>query len=287
MQTIGAVLRSLRQDKGLTQAQLAHGIMSRSHLSELEHQNYYPTYDKFLRLVNRLGLSLDEFQRELTLQQENEADYYAHRSNDLVNQCDFIGLANFLKTEFTVEIAQRSLYLQHKRLTLLGELEFYQQAGQIDHAKYRLLFTYLLNTAHWHEYEIRLLTNSIFLAEYPLAKTLDNKMSKKIASHELYGREKNIPILFNNLAELALQNNDPHQAVIYCDLAQHFAHQMNDLYNQLLATINRSLAAAILTQQADSHLATNLTILQEFGYPQVYQHYQQLIQQLHVPQPKK
>lgn len=87
-------------------------------------------------------------------------------------------------------------------------------------------------------------------------------MSKKIASHELYGREKNIPILFNNLAELALQNNDPHQAVIYCDLAQHFAHQMNDLYNQLLATINRSLAAAILTQQADSHLATNLTILQ-------------------------
>ncbi|MFX3619122.1 MAG: helix-turn-helix domain-containing protein [Sporolactobacillus sp.] len=42
MPAIGELIRKIRTDKGMTQREASRGILSRSHLSELEHNDYYP-----------------------------------------------------------------------------------------------------------------------------------------------------------------------------------------------------------------------------------------------------
>ncbi|CAI3257525.1 helix-turn-helix transcriptional regulator [Enterococcus cecorum] len=41
MEEYGKILKRIRLEKGLTQKELSAGILSRSHLSELENGNYY------------------------------------------------------------------------------------------------------------------------------------------------------------------------------------------------------------------------------------------------------
>lgn len=59
MQT-GEVIQQVRKSKGLSQAQLAKDIMSRSNLSNFENGVYTPAFDKVLALLKRLNLSFAE-----------------------------------------------------------------------------------------------------------------------------------------------------------------------------------------------------------------------------------
>ncbi|MFT8950240.1 MAG: helix-turn-helix transcriptional regulator, partial [Liquorilactobacillus hordei] len=65
MNNIGPLIKKIRTDKNLTQKNVSSGIMSRSHLSELENGKYFPSYEKMLGLLQNLDISLMEFQTEL------------------------------------------------------------------------------------------------------------------------------------------------------------------------------------------------------------------------------
>ncbi|MBC1474584.1 helix-turn-helix transcriptional regulator [Listeria grandensis] len=52
----GETIKKIRTDKNLTQAQLSEGILARNHLSQVENNNYFPAYDKFFSLIDRLNV---------------------------------------------------------------------------------------------------------------------------------------------------------------------------------------------------------------------------------------
>ncbi|EUJ28181.1 helix-turn-helix domain-containing protein [Listeria cornellensis] len=57
----GETIKKIRKDKNFTQKELSEGILTRSHLSQIETNNYYPSYDKFFLLLNRLNVVFEEF----------------------------------------------------------------------------------------------------------------------------------------------------------------------------------------------------------------------------------
>lgn len=57
----GATIKKIRTDKNLTQKELSDGILTRSHLSQIETNNYFPSYDKFFLLLDRLNVVFEEF----------------------------------------------------------------------------------------------------------------------------------------------------------------------------------------------------------------------------------
>ena len=59
---MGKLIRRLRKQKGLTQAELSHGIMSKSVLSRIENGICEPDVLELSRLMSRLGMSLRFFE---------------------------------------------------------------------------------------------------------------------------------------------------------------------------------------------------------------------------------
>ncbi|MGK9326698.1 helix-turn-helix domain-containing protein [Aerococcus urinaeequi] len=54
-------LRKIRENKGLSLSQLSHNIMSDSQLSKFERNETNITYDKFLLLLDRLEITMEEY----------------------------------------------------------------------------------------------------------------------------------------------------------------------------------------------------------------------------------
>lgn len=280
--TTGELIRKIRIDKGMTQKEAARDILSRSHLSELEHNNYYPTYDKMIMLIYRLGLSLAEFELELHQNELFFEDYYIRRANDLSTESKVGELATFLETEFTEKIAKRSLRLEHKRLNMLGLVDFIQHDGHIDYAKYQSLFTYLLKCQNWRKYEISLLSNAIFLAKYSVAKVLAKQFISKFQYDWSNSSEFKIPVLFNNLSEMALINHEFKTALEYCEISQGYAVKNHDLYNQLISGTIEHIANNLLGRETATELRTRLHLFINLNYRETADYYSKLCKQLDI-----
>lgn len=282
MMTIGALIRTIRLDKGMTQKETAQGILSRSHLSELEHNNYYPTYDKMILLINRMGLSLEEFERELHQNELFFEDYYIQRANDLSTESKVDELATFLKAEFTESVAKHSLRLEHKRLNMLGLVDFIRHNGHINYAKYESLFTYLLKCQNWHHYELALLSNSIFLANYSVAKVLAKQFISKFNDRRSHSGAYKIPMFFNNLAEMALMNHEYETALAYCRVSQGYTVKNHDLYNQLISETLEHMANILLGKESGTKLEERLQLFINLNYQDTANYYSKLCKQLDI-----
>lgn len=58
--SLGYKIRERRREAGLTQSQLAHGIISRSYLSQIEQGIVEPSYDVLGKIAKRLSMSIEE-----------------------------------------------------------------------------------------------------------------------------------------------------------------------------------------------------------------------------------
>ncbi|WP_026962753.1 helix-turn-helix domain-containing protein [Alicyclobacillus herbarius] len=65
MTSIGAKVREIRQQRGMTQAELANGIVTSSMISQIESDKARPSYALLCQLANRLGTSAEYFLGEL------------------------------------------------------------------------------------------------------------------------------------------------------------------------------------------------------------------------------
>jgi len=69
----GAKLAQLRKQKGLSQAILSDGIMSREYLSQIENGHRMPNSQDVLQLFERLGYTPDQFMSQITDIDEHDA----------------------------------------------------------------------------------------------------------------------------------------------------------------------------------------------------------------------
>lgn len=282
MAAIGELIRKIRMDKGMTQSETSKGILSRSHLSELEHNNYYPTYDKMILLINRLGLSLEEFEDELRQKEFYFEDYYIKKANDLSTLSKIDKLATFLEKEFTEKIARRSLRLYHKRLNTLGLVDYVQHKGQINGDLYQPIFNYLLKCQNWRSYEVTLLSNAIFLAEYSVAKVLAKQFLTKFHNDWNNTVAHKIPVFFNNLSEMALMNHEPNNALNYCAISRSYTVKNHDLYNQLIGNITVHMANCILLIGKEDEIVKDLQLFVQLGYEDTADYYHNLCAELKI-----
>lgn len=93
----GQLIRSLRKDRGLTQAQLAEEICHRSTLNSFENKNSATSFEDLYKYLQRLNVSLEEVkyllqENKLTTKQEiSLADYVSWLTNAMavINQKGF------------------------------------------------------------------------------------------------------------------------------------------------------------------------------------------------------
>ncbi|KRL53780.1 helix-turn-helix domain-containing protein [Furfurilactobacillus rossiae] len=270
--TVGEVLRQLRIDKNLTQREVAAGIMSRSHLSELEHGDYYPAYDTMLRLLRRLNITLTEFQTEIGAISDEPGRAYIQHTNHLSTEQKLPELERYLTEVFTDDVAKSDLRLRMKRLNMLGLVNFELHPQTVNLNDYQPIFDYLLGCQNWHEYEIRLLANSIFLAQYDVAKMLAHQFVTKGRRVHFHDFKIKVALFFHNLMEIALDHGDDRLSKQYATQSLFYGKAAHSLSFQIDAEIFLELIAIRAGTdigQNKQKIEHRISMFEELGYQDV------------------
>ena len=279
MNNIGPLIKKIRTDKNLTQKNVSIGVMSRSHLSELENGKYFPSYEKMLGLLQNLDISLMEFQTELGTNYSLEDRIYIETANRLSTEQKIVELANYLEQTFTAEVAKKSIRLKIKRLNMLGLVEL-TQSNHITAENYQPIFNYLLSCKNWHEFEIRTLANSIFLADFEVAKILAGQFEEKAKKLNFTNYIDKVILFFSNLAELALRKEEYQLALIYAKNAQKKAYDNKKIYYLLVANVLVNLANLKVGKADEIYLqeiTKNIAAFRMLAYSSIADNLQNLV----------
>lgn len=165
---------------------------------------------------------------------------------------------------------------------MAGLVDYVQHKGHIVHDKYQPIFTYLLKCRNWHSYEVTLLSNAIFLADYAVAKVLAKQFIIKFRENQFSPVAHKIPVFFNNLAEMALMNQEPENACQYCALSRSSAIKHHDLFNQLLSQVTLHIADHMLQKKSEEAIIEDLQLFAALGYKETADYYIDLCKELNL-----
>lgn len=151
---IGNTLRNLRINKGFSLENLCQGDMSRSFLSKVERGSSKISLDKFLLILDRLHISMEEF---LFILRGNERDEKTKFMGEI--QIHFAE-KNLVKLE---EIMERLEYenadFEQKILTI--SFISHLKKEELPNRYYKQLMDYLFSVEEWGIHEIKLFGNAI------------------------------------------------------------------------------------------------------------------------------
>ena len=270
MEEYGKILKRIRLEKGLTQKELSAGILSRSHLSELENGNYYCSFDKFLQLLRRLNVSLHEFDLYLKESIYQEDFRRKIKIEAAVNAHDIAEMKRLL-AEFPI-VDEKNVRMRHEKLLLEALIEYHQNHQIMNLTRYQEILDYLSRVSEWGMYELNLLANFLFIFDMDtlplIMQQIYKKANKKNASDEytyLYLR------LLINLSDFYLKNLDYQTCQEIAQQAIAIAYQKNNLFELTLAKIHFYLADILKTQQIHPNLPLYCQYLESVGLVELSQ----------------
>nr|WP_248628841.1 Rgg/GadR/MutR family transcriptional regulator [Enterococcus cecorum] len=270
MEEYGKILKRIRLEKGLTQKELSVGILSRSHLSELENGNYYCSFDKFLQLLRRLNVSLHEFDLYLKESIYQEDFRRKIKIEAAVNAHDIAEMKRLL-AEFPI-VDEKNVRMRHEKLLLEALIEYHQNHQIMNLTRYQEILDYLSRVSEWGMYELNLLANFLFIFDMDtlplIMQQIYKKANKKNASDEytyLYLR------LLINLSDFYLKNLDYQTCQEIAQQAIAIAYQKNNLFELTLAKIHFYLADILKTQQIHPNLPLYCQYLESIGLVELSQ----------------
>lgn len=183
MSNIGNVFRKLRKSKGLSQKEVAAGILSPQFLSEFERGNSNISLLNFISLLDKINVQITEFKIHSDELTDQTQQYFlsnydkAYRTRNVVKLNELIGTQDKLYRKFNLPRLQPNLIILKQRINQLSNLSFNQTDAN-------LIYNYLVNCEEWHYYEVCLFGNSAFFMSLPQVEKLTRIALSKINQYE-------------------------------------------------------------------------------------------------------
>ena len=196
----GEFIKKIRQEKHLTQKELAEGILSKNFLSKFERGESKITSEIFLNLLERLNVSLDEFE-QLVISKHSQKEFL-QKLETFKSQKDGYLLEN-LKTE-EKQLFQNDRNRRHLHNQILVEAHLqYLQGKNIDVKQKRVIQSYLFEVEEWGDYEWELFGNIVFcLSTEETHLYLDSIFRKaRLGKHDTMHKRMLYRILLNIFLE--------------------------------------------------------------------------------------
>ncbi|SFH63164.1 helix-turn-helix domain-containing protein [Pisciglobus halotolerans] len=174
----GKVLRKLREEKGYSLRQVSKGILSASFLSKFERGESDISLSHFLRIIDRLNITLDEFSFAANGYQLSELDQlraditFAYQRNNQAR------LKNIQRKEYEKwETYELDTYLCNAIMAEAFLLNL--QKKEIDKKKRQFVIQYLFNIEIWGNYELMLYANVLSVLPTDTVIALSKEVVKK------------------------------------------------------------------------------------------------------------
>ncbi len=196
----GEFIKKIRQEKHLTQKELAEGILSKNFLSKFERGESKITSEIFLNLLERLNVSLDEFE-QLVISKHSQKEFL-QKLETFKSQKDGYLLENLKAEEKRLFQSDRNRRHLHNQILVEAHLQ-YLQGKNIEVKQKRVIQSYLFEVEEWGDYEWELFGNIVFcLSTEETHLYLDSIFRKaRLGKHDTMHKRMLCRILLNIFLE--------------------------------------------------------------------------------------
>jgi transcriptional regulator with XRE-family HTH domain len=256
MNKTATILKTLRKQRNLTQAEISKGIISRQSYSKIENGDIPPTIDVLFLLLERLNLDYVDFMREYN--KENEFTKQKAIFYKALNKKQITEEKIQLLYQFVNKNKHRSNQYYHFYGIVKGHLhsKYPHLVPNFTKKDKQELKNYILTlNEHYSLYDIKLIADFAGIL-YPYDDF--KKMVKKIDSLDPFAYAENmhsylhyLQQIYNNLTDIAIREKDfltaeqslkKHKDLleIHPDVRQSIYYEINRLSNHYLQTKDKT-----------------------------------------------
>lgn len=284
MKNYGTLLKKIRQEKGLSQKDIYEGIMTRQTYYLIETNASMPSFDKFLMILEKLFISVDEFLFLLDPESFPTENHLYHQLSQAVFKKDTERLS--LLTERSQQLYTSTNNKKYAHLTMITQAMSYLNSEQIESDSIDTLKKlmlpikqYLLGIDRWYLYELKLLNNSLYCFELSEAIALGVLVGKKLDTLGSLEQYQDIKLrIYLNLSCLCLNCKDYKNTVLFSTLAKENAQTDYRLFETIIASLNYEIAQSVIQKKpVHSNIKNYLTILETLDHQATVKEYKQLL----------
>ena len=194
MNRYGHLLKLLREQKGISQFDLSDGILSKNHLSKIERGENDISFQTLLKLLDRLNISLFEFELLLDKIQDNQSTFLKDLSIAVANN-DLYLLNELLTREIELKSKSNNIRHKHNVILLKAYIDKFSNTP-LNHHEIQEIIQYILTVDECGRYEISLFGNFVGF----MSSDMRHKLVKMIyRKSQLFCSEKNYTEIFTRI----------------------------------------------------------------------------------------
>lgn len=202
----GDVLKDIRVDRGYSQKYVAEGIMGQSAYSKIERSEMEPAYRKWLAILEKLNISVDEFRyilnkESLTTKEKIINEFFSLNYNHLAD-------LKLLKDEIIAYLNEEEDYLLRDIYYACESLIVLNATQNVEEAQFfaKKIWERMEKFDKWYLLDIRLINTILFIFPIDVAVNIGERVAKQL-------------VPYNNLkeAEILLINIDVNLAILLID----------------------------------------------------------------------
>lgn len=194
----GQVLRRMREEKGYSLRQVSNGILSTSFLSKFERGESNISLSHFIRIIERMNISLDEFVFSANEYKPNDLDRLMSDIASAYQRNNTSKLKIITKKEYEKwEKYGLDAYLCNSIMAEAMMLNL--QKKEIDKKKREYIANYLFKVDLWGNYELVVYANSLTIFPPETVVALSKEVVKKTSMYKLVHKNfvQTLAILLN------------------------------------------------------------------------------------------
>ncbi|CZQ96387.1 Hypothetical protein Tpal_1998 [Trichococcus palustris] len=216
----GEVLKDIRIDRGYSQQYVAEGIMGQSAYSKIERSEMEPTFRKWLAILEKLNISVDEFRyilnkEDLTTKEKLINEFFSLNYNHLDD-------LKWLKDEIVAYLKEEEDYLLRDLYYACESLIVLNETQNVEKAQFfaKKIWERMEKFDKWYLLDIRLINTILFIFPIDVAVNIGERVTEQLVPyHNL--KEAEIPLINVdiNLAVLLFEDKKYHEALSYLEKA--------------------------------------------------------------------
>ena len=194
MNQYGYLLKRLRKEKGLSQSELSDEILSKNHLSKIERGENDISFQTLLKLLDRLNISLFEFELLLDKIQDNQSTFLKDLSIAVANN-DLYLLNELLTREIELKSKSNNIRHKHNVILLKAYIDKFSNTP-LNHHEIQEIIQYILTVDECGRYEISLFGNFVGFMSSDMRHNLVKMINRK---SQLFHSDKNYTEIFTRI----------------------------------------------------------------------------------------
>lgn len=200
----GKTIKKIRINKGLLLKSVYLGVCSKTNAIKFEKDERILTVDKFVKVINNLMISMEEFQWIMNDYEPESKYYYNYKLSKLWNSNKTEAFKDSIK-----KLETNPMSIERVKLASYKLLNSYQENEKTNEKELNIVINYFSNLSSWTLEDIKFFANNCYILPYTLMINLLKESLKVLNKYKYYpNSDKVFATLLINCIERMISEKD-------------------------------------------------------------------------------